>query len=169
MNEHDCTSCEAQTSSRRDFLREAAAAVAAISVALRMDPARAAATRLQYARGLEHDDNLRYAIPRTDGALIDKDHQVIVLRQGKRAYAFALSCPHQRTMLKWLPDQNRFQCPKHKSKYQPNGTFISGRATRGMDRLAIRLQGAELLVNKSVVFRQDKDPAGWAAAFVAIR
>ena len=51
-------------------------------------------------------------------------------------YAFNLSCPHQNTALKWQPDDQRFQCPKHKSRYQPDGTFISGRATRGMDRLA---------------------------------
>ena len=72
-------------------------------------------------------------------------------------------------MLKWQPQDARFQCPKHKSKYQPDGTFISGRATRGMDRHAIRLQGSELIVDPTVVYREDKNPAGWKASFVTLR
>ena len=91
-----------------------------------------------------------------------------MVRHQGRAYAFSLSCPHQRTMLKWRADDARFQCPKHKSKYQPDGTFISGRATRGMDRHAIRLQGRELIVDRAVVYRQDKNPAAWKAAFVSL-
>ena len=166
MNKEDCSNCTG--CSRRDFLRGAAGAVVALTAIT--GSAHGVAMPVFEARGIDGgEDALRYAVPAADGALIDKDNQVIVLRQGKRAYAFALSCPHQRTMLKWLPDQNRFQCPKHKSKYQPDGKFISGRATRGMDRLAIKLQAGELVVNKSVVFRDDKDAAGWAAAAVTIR
>ncbi|HMB79977.1 MAG TPA: hypothetical protein VKI43_07920, partial [Vicinamibacterales bacterium] len=61
-----------------------------------------------------------------------------------------------------------FQCPKHESKYQPNGTFMNGRATRNMDRLPIRLDGATLVVNVAAMFQSDKDPAGWASATVTI-
>jgi Rieske Fe-S protein len=71
-------------------------------------------------------------------------------------------------MLRWLPKDNRFQCPKHDSKYQPNGTFMNGRATRNMDRLAVRVEGADLVVNVDKMFQSDKDPAGWAGATAAI-
>jgi len=63
---------------------------------------------------------------------------------------------------------HRFQCTKHDSRYQPDGEHISGRATRNMDRLPIRRDGAELVVNLDHVIRSDQDPAGWMAAAIAL-
>ncbi len=51
---------------------------------------------------------------------------------------------------------------------EPDGTFISGRATRGMDRLAIKRNGDVVVVNVDVMFQQDKDLAGWTAAKVTL-
>jgi len=79
-----------------------------------------------------------------------------------------LSCPHQRTALHWLQDVGRFQCPKHKSRYQPDGVFVSGRATRNMDRFAVRRDGATIVVDLEKVFKSDVDAAGWAGAVVAL-
>ena len=62
----------------------------------------------------------------------------------------------------------RFQCPKHKSKYQPDGEFISGRATRGMDRFSIRRAGETVVVDLAVLHKQDTDAAGWNAALVTL-
>ena len=166
MTEHDCAGCP----SRRDFLREAAAAVSAVSMLLGLDAARAAALPVSHMRGATDDDGtLSYPIPESDGALIDRDNEVIIVRAQRKAYAFKLSCPHQRTMLKWQADQNRFQCPKHKSRYQLDGKFISGRATRGMDRHAIRQYNGQLIVDRTVVFRDDKEPSLWARAAVTLK
>jgi Rieske Fe-S protein len=114
------------------------------------------------------DEEHAYPIPATDGTTIDKDTQVILVRFEQKAYAFNLSCPHQRTALHWLQDQGRFQCPKHKSRYQPDGVFVSGRATRNMDRFAVRRDGATIVVDVDKVFKSDVDAAGWAAAVVAL-
>jgi Rieske Fe-S protein len=114
------------------------------------------------------DEEHAYPIPAGDGATIDKDTQVILVRFEQKAYAFNLSCPHQRTALHWLQDEGRFQCPKHKSRYQPDGVFVSGRATRNMDRFAVRRDGATILVDMDKVFKSDVDAAGWAAAVVAL-
>jgi Rieske Fe-S protein len=111
---------------------------------------------------------VRYPIPTADGATIDTDQQVILVRFKGVVYAFALSCPHQNTALKWLAEEGRFQCPKHKSKYQPDGTFISGRATRNMDRLPLRRDGASVVVDVDHVFESDKDPKEWAGALVRL-
>ena len=156
MDPRDCQSCDG-CPSRRDFLR-GAGAVAGLTMLLGFTRVGPTANAL-----------LRYPIPAADGAVIDRDNEIIIVRHQGRAYAFALSCPHKRTILKWRPEDARFQCPKHKSKYQPDGTFISGRATRGMDRHAIRLQGRELIVDPAVVYREDKNPASWKAAFVTLR
>ena len=90
------------------------------------------------------------------------------MRYQAHLYAFNPACPHQNQMLRWLPKESRFQCPKHESKYQPNGKFMNGRATRNMDRLAVRVDGAELLVNVDKMFKSDQDSSGWADATATV-
>jgi Rieske Fe-S protein len=138
-------------------------------VGLGVRPAEAAALAMTPARPLTlRGEMAAYALPAADGAVIDRDREVIVVRWQGRAFAFSLSCPHQRTMLRWQPAEARFQCPKHHSRYQPEGTFVSGRATRGMDRYAVRLEGNQLAVDLSRRIRQDQDPAAWTAAAAVI-
>lgn len=161
----DCAWC----TGRREFLREAAGIGAALLVGLGASPARAQRMTLAAARpiAVRHGE-LAYPVPAADGAMIDRDREVIVVRWRDRAYAFALSCPHQRTMLRWQEADARFQCPKHRSRYQPDGTFVSGRATRGMDRFPVRVLDGEVLVDVARPIRQDQDRAAWDAAFAAL-
>jgi Rieske Fe-S protein len=112
---------------------------------------------------------ITYPLPAADGAEIDHDNDVILVRWQGKACAFNLSCPHQNTALHWQPEDEIFQCPKHHSRHQPWGEFISGRATRGMDRLGIRRDGANLVVDVDQFIRQDRDPALWDAAFVTLQ
>jgi nitrite reductase/ring-hydroxylating ferredoxin subunit len=128
----------------------------------------AAGVSICFVQGVRAGSEMRYPIPAGDGVTIDKTAQVIIVRYQGHAYAFNLACPHQNQMLRWLPKEGRFQCPKHESKYQPTGVFMNGRATRNMDRLAIRVDGTSLVVNVDRMFMSDKDPAGWAAATVTI-
>jgi len=114
------------------------------------------------------DEEHSYPIPASDGAMIDKDNQVIVVRWQQKAYAFNLSCPHQNTALHWQPEDQQFQCPKHHSHYQPDGTFISGRATRGMDRFGVRRDGDNIVADVDKFYKQDENAAEWAAAFLAL-
>src|SRR5690348_2701297 len=161
----ECTGC-ALAGDRRRFLRDALA-VAGAFVALGASRTSALAMPVELIRASRRmDQTVTYPIPATDGAQIDKDNQVILVRWQNIAYAFNLSCPHQNTALRWDDADHRFQCPKHHSKYQPNGLFISGRATRGMDRLGIQRQGQNLVVDLDQFYRQDKNTAEWNAAFV---
>ena len=146
-----CTDCP----SRRDFLQ----IVAALGFA---------ALPVVFVDGVEAAGAQKFPFPAADSVTIDRKQQVIIVRAEGHVYAFNLSCPHENTALKWLPKDNRFQCPKHQSKYRPNGTFLSGRATRNMDRLAVRLDAGSLVVDVDKMFQSDKDPAGWAAAAVTI-
>jgi len=114
------------------------------------------------------DEEHSYPIPAADGAMIDKDNQVIVVRWQQKAYAFNLSCPHQNTALHWQPEDQQFQCPKHHSHYQPDGTFISGRATRGMDRFGVRRDGNNIVADVDKFYKQDENAAEWAAAFLSL-
>jgi Rieske Fe-S protein len=122
-----------------------------------------------YASGTPAGQSERsYPVPATDGATIDRDQQVILVRFQQRAYAFNLACPHENTALRWRAAESRFQCPRHESKYQPDGTFVSGRATRNMDRFAIRRSGGTFLVDLNQWFRSDQQPKEWAAAVATL-
>ena len=162
-----CTGCTVGDSRRR-FLRDTATAIAAIVAALGIpERADALAVRLATATFVS-GSKASYPVPAKDGATIDRDREVILVRWEGAVYAFRLSCPHQKTMLKWKEDDRRFQCPKHKSRYEPDGTFISGRATRGMDRYRITRRGKEIDIDLSAVFREDEQKAEWSAARVKV-
>ncbi len=157
--------------SRRDLLNRALAGVAIALLAEGVAPrvvmaltgrVSAAPPGRQLDRGVT-----AFPVPAQDGVQFNKDQELILVRNQGHVYAFALSCPHQNTALRWV-DEGRFQCPKHKSKYEPDGTFISGRATRNMDRYAIKHAGEEVEVDLDVLYRNDKQPAEWTAAVVVL-
>jgi len=109
-----------------------------------------------------------YPLPPADSVSIDRVAQVILVRAANHVYAFALSCPHQNAAVKWVEKANRFQCTKHDSKYEPDGIYISGRATRNLDRFPIRRAADTVVVETSRVFQSDKDAAGWNAATITV-
>ena len=163
----DCAGCTLH--SRRDFLLDALRASAAALVAIGMAPNGAEAMPLRWISAIASKGAERnYPVPAADGVQIDKDNEVILARAGKSVYAFALSCPHQNTALRWDAGNNRFQCPKHKSKYRPDGTFIEGRATRSMDRYAVRLVGSSVAVDVDKLYQEDTDLAQWQHAVVTL-
>lgn len=110
----------------------------------------------------------RYPIPAADSVTIDRQAQLIVVRASGHVYVFSLSCPHQNNALKWVAKADQFQCTKHDSHYQVDGLHTSGRATRNMDRYVIRRDGDSIVVDLHRWVQSDKDPAGWAAATIAL-
>src|SRR5207244_12489576 len=127
---------------RRAFVENVTVLVGSVVATLGLSPAEARAVSVRFGGALwSRDEEHAYPIPAGDGATIDKENQIILVRFTEKVYAFNLSCPHQNTALHWLAEEGRFQCPKHKSRYQPDGVFIFGRATRKMDRFAVRRAG----------------------------
>ena len=110
----------------------------------------------------------RFQIPASDSVNIDRQSQTILVRYQNSIFAFALACPHEHAAVKWLPKDRRFQCSKHDSQYQPNGTYTAGRATRNLDRFAIRREDATIVVDLTHWFESDKNPSGWGAAVVQV-
>ena len=154
---------------RRAFVENVTVLVGSVVATLGLSPAEARAVSVRFGGALwSRDEEHAYPIPAGDGATIDKENQIILVRFTEKVYAFNLSCPHQNTALHWLAEEGRFQCPKHKSRYQPDGVFISGRATRNMDRFAVRRDGDTIVVDVDKMFRSDRNAAEWAAAVVAL-
>ena len=161
----DCESCPL-VPERREFLRSMSAfALAAISLSL---PIRSATAKV-LSSAVAGRKLLSYPVPATDGADIDRGNEVILVRYRNEVFAFNLSCPHQNTALRWNETDMRFQCPKHHSQYQPDGEFITGRATRNMDRLAIRRDETNnIVVDPDTLYRSDEDAVEWKAAVVKL-
>jgi nitrite reductase/ring-hydroxylating ferredoxin subunit len=155
---------------RRMFLRDAAIVAASIVATLAAAPGGGArAVRLGFRRALRSaGDEHTYPLPTEDGATIDRDTEIILVRYAGRVYGFNLSCPHQHTALRWQPEDGQFQSPRHHSRYRPDGVFVSGRATRGMDRFGVRRDGGTIVVNVAQYYRQDENAAEWDAAFVVV-
>ncbi|MHB1298434.1 MAG: QcrA and Rieske domain-containing protein, partial [Gemmatimonadaceae bacterium] len=153
---------------RRDFLREGLLAVAALT-AIAGSAAPLHALSRTYVTGQRKDDTVTYPLPAADGATIDGANKVILVRYMGEVSAFSIKCPHKQTTLEWQPEKERFYCPKHKSTFKPEGTLIQGKAKRNMDRFAVRLDGANLVVDRAVLVKSDDDAAAWEAAVVRVK
>ncbi len=154
---------------RREFIGRASGALwaglAASGVTLDAALAQPIAIRAISGQGTERS----YVLPSADGVNIDQDNQVILVRSADHIYAFALACPHENAALRWRPQDQRFQCPRHASKYRPDGTFLSGRATRNMDRLALRRDGQQVIVDLDKLFRSDQQRTEWESAVITLK
>ena len=163
-----CAGCRAATSRRQALGRIQAAALAAMA-GVELWPRGADALPVTLGAGEPAGAaQSSYPVPAADGVTIDRQQQVILVRFQQHAYAFNLACPHENTALRWKERDGRFQCPRHESQYQPDGTFLSGRATRNMDRFEIHRAGERLVVNLQRLFRSDQQPQDWSAASVAV-
>jgi Rieske Fe-S protein len=161
----DCDGCPL-IPERREFLRNAAAlALGVISLSL---PIRTVSAKV-LTSAIGGRKVLSYPVPAADGTDIDRDNEVILVRYRNEIFAFSLGCPHQNVSLRWNETDMRFQCPKHHSQYQPSGEFITGRATRNMDRLAIRRDAPNsVVVDPDTLYKSDEDEAQWKNAVVKL-
>lgn len=124
-----------------------------------------AALPLSAEVGVTQGTDRHYAVPAADGVNIDG--QVMLVRYQNHIFALSLACPHERAAVKWVSGAGRFQCSKHNSRYQPDGTYTSGRSTRNLDRYPVRRDGTSVVVDSSRVWRADNNPAEWAAATIS--
>lgn len=161
----DCDDCPLVPGRREFFRRASAIAIGAIALGL---PIRSVSARALSSR-VKGKSLLTYPLPAADGVEIDHDNEVILVREKNEVYAFNLSCPHQHTALRWDEADSRFQCPRHHSRYQADGEFISGRATRNMDRFAIRRDASNMIVvDLDNLYQSDDDAEQWKAAVIKL-
>jgi nitrite reductase/ring-hydroxylating ferredoxin subunit len=156
---------------RRHFLRDAGLIAAGVLIALGAAPGSAAATPVEMIAALGGGrEDKAYPIPSKDGTQIDKENGVIVTRWQDKVYVFSLACPHQNTAIRWYDNENQFECPKHHSRYLADGEYVkdSGRATRGLDRFAVRKDGNNVVANLDKLYQEDEEEAAWKTAFLAV-
>jgi len=153
--------------SRRNFLQHGGCALT-ILVACAIGGGDLAGLPVATITGEAREQERKYPIPATDSVNIDHREQVIIARVSGHVFGMSLVCPHEHAAVRWVEKEHRFQCTKHDSRYQPDGLYTSGRATRNLDRFAIRRDGDAVVVDLDHWFQSDKDQAGWAAAVVTV-
>lgn len=164
-HDNDCGGCV--LGSRREFLGRVSGALAAVAVTEGWAAAMGTGI-VETSAEQAGQTTLSYPVPAGDGVSIDKKEQIILVRYQQKLYAFPLACPHENTALRWRQGDLRFQCPRHDSKYKPDGTFMAGRATRNMDRYAVSRNGAAVVVDLTKLYQSDTQAAQWAAASAAV-
>jgi Rieske Fe-S protein len=152
---------------RRQFLQEGGCFALSIA-ALGFGSADLFALPMGDVSGQGTGNERRYPVPAADGVNIDRKVSVIIVRFSGHMAAFALSCPHQNAAVKWVEKKQRFQCTKHDSEYKPDGVYVTGHATRNLDRFPVHLDNGMLVVDMSKVFHSDADAAAWTAATVTV-
>lgn len=161
--------CVDAAPTRRDFIARTSCALVVALAASGVETDAAHALPVAFVRAIHGQGTEQtYPLPSQDGVSIDQENEVILVRSANHIYAFSLSCPHENTALRWRAQDQRFQCPRHESKYQPDGTFMSGRATRNMDRFAIRRDAQKVIVNLVKLYRSDQQKAEWDAAVITL-
>jgi Rieske Fe-S protein len=156
---------------RRDFLRDVGVVAAGALVALGASPSDASASAVAYVSPIGGSRETKaYAIPAGDGTQIDKANDTMITRWQGKVFVYSLACPHQNTVLRWRDKEGQFECPKHHSRFQADGVYIkdSGRATRGLDRFAVRKDGNNVVADLDKLHREDDDAAAWNAAFITL-
>ena len=162
-----CATCDGHDD-RRDFLKHAAQLVTAAVVGTGWVSASPAVPLSEGPPSAMSGDELTYPIPAADGATIDRDNGVIVVRFQGKAFAFNLSCPHENAAVRWKSALGRFECSRHDSVYSPAGVYTSGRATRNMDRFPVKRNGSSIVVDVSRLIQSDRQRTEWDAAVVAV-
>jgi Rieske Fe-S protein len=163
-----CTAC-AGADARRDFLRQAALLVSGAIVGIAGASATGEALSVSAGASLgTSGTEITYPIPTADGATVDRDNGVIVVRFQGKVFAFNLSCPHENAAVRWKAAVSRFECSRHDSRYEPNGTYTSGRATRNMDRFSLKRNGDSIVVDVSRLIQSDTQKAQWESAALTL-
>jgi nitrite reductase/ring-hydroxylating ferredoxin subunit len=167
-DESPCAGCD-NVLHRRGFIERAAVLAAAALLGVGVPRRLLAQMRPEVIAPIGRRASVvDYSIPAADGVQIDRANEVILIRWRGTVVAFDLACPHQRAPLRWIAQDSRFECPKHHSHYTPDGSYISGRSTRAMDRLGISRSGAIVHVDLNVIYEQPRQPAAWKAAQITV-
>ena len=159
---NECGGCA--LGSRRKFLGRVSGVLAATAMCEAWVAALGATGITEVAGERAGQTTITYPVPAGDGVSIDKKEQLILVRFQQKIFVFPLACPHENTALRWRQGDLRFQCPRHDSKYKPDGTFMDGRATRNMDRYGVSRNGASVVVDLTKLYQSDTQAAQWAAA-----
>jgi nitrite reductase/ring-hydroxylating ferredoxin subunit len=169
MKRADCGGCELAAAGRRVFIKEMALAAAGILAIGALDPSELLAVTVGEVTPAATALRRRiYPMPATDAIQVDVENEVILARWQNRVYAFSTKCPHKGARLRWLDDEQKIFCPKHKARFGRDGSHLSGRGTRPLHRHGIARADNSVVVDLDTVWREADDAPAWKAAVITL-
>ena len=165
-----CSGCA--VIARRDFLRTAGLMAAGTLVALGASPAIAAAAPMEFvtARGgcARRKDVSRSGQGRHADRQGQRRDDHALAGQGVRLRPGLPAPEHGAALVR--EGHRSSSAPSTTRASTPDGVYIkdSGRATRGLDRFAVRKDGNNVVVNLDKLYQEDEDEAAWKTAFVTV-
>lgn len=109
-----------------------------------------------------------YPVPTADSVSVDEAAGVIIVRAANHLYAFSTECPHRGAQLEFLAAEKTIYCRKHKARFGGDGSWLSGRRTRALDRFPIHVVNGQVVVATDTLLEQDIDGAAYEAAEVMV-
>jgi len=98
-----------------------------------------------------------------------KRNSVWIVRTEKEIYVLSTTCTHLGCTPNWLPAEEKFKCPCHGSGFAKDGVNFEGPAPRPLERYGVSLDDVgEMIVDKSIVFRQERAEWGRPGSFLAV-
>jgi cytochrome b6-f complex iron-sulfur subunit len=76
-------------------------------------------------------------------------HGLWLVNQDGRLFALEARCTHLGCTPRWEPESGCFHCPCHGSRFSTAGEPLNGPATLPLRRLAIRIEHARIVVDRS--------------------
>ncbi len=104
------------------------------------------------------------SLPGTDAPPEDHpDGRFWLVRTDSGVLAIYKVCTHLGCLYKWVPANDRFECPCHGSKYEKDGAWIEGPAPRSLDRFVVRvLDGNGNVITETPEGNMNADPSAGA-------
>ncbi len=86
-----------------------------------------------------------------DTATYVSEGRLYVTNAGTQLFALSQKCPHLGCKVPFCESSGRFECACHGSVFDIGGEWIEGPAPRGMDRIAMTLEGDNLVADTKKV------------------
>ncbi len=96
-------------------------------------------------------------------------YRLWIVREPKKVFVIEAKCTHLGCTPNWLESEGKFKCPCHGSGFNKEGVNIEGPAPRPLPRFKVALaEDGQILVDKGVTFRGERNEWGKAGAFVDV-
>jgi Rieske Fe-S protein len=89
-----------------------------------------------------------------------RKEKTIIKKMDEGFLAFSVVCPHLNCVVNWNETLNKFECPCHGAKFNPNGEVLEGPPPRPLDLFKLQIIDEKLVVDTgSPIMRKNFDPS----------
>lgn len=106
-----------------------------------------------------------YSVTRVDGRWLESQG-VWVVRSHEGFYALRARCPESGHRVNWVEGDQQFECSC--SRFYKTGVCFEGPGRRALERTDVRLEGGQIMIDPSKVFRLEKSEWKLPGSFLPV-